>query len=248
MKPVVAPVPKKKKPEMVGETIKFKSRFKNKWSFLSNFWPDVNNPTLAVAEFGLSTSPLDLTFAGFGSTEKFRTTEHFYQNMKFLVIDPTHAELIFDAPTAQEAKRLAGKGAYVKAWWEKSGKQRGTRKAKEAQFDKDLARFRNGFRDLTMLWALLMKFTQSEPLQEALLSSGEAKLVEQGRFKSYWTEPGENALGRMLMVVRDYIPEFDERPIWTHLEKMLQMFSRKANLPNKQQIFDRFINLLEVQE
>ena len=64
-------------------------------------------------------------------------------------------------------------------------------------------------KDQIMRKAVLAKFTQHDDLQEVLLSTGDAKLVEHTTNDSYWGDGGDgsgkNMLGRILMEVREQL-------------------------------------------
>lgn len=64
-------------------------------------------------------------------------------------------------------------------------------------------------KDQIMRKAVLAKFTQHDDLQELLLSTGDAKLVEHTTNDSYWGDgsdgSGKNMLGRILMEVREQL-------------------------------------------
>ncbi len=231
---------------MSSKTIIFKSTRRNQWSFLSNFWPHVYSPELVAEAFNVrSDDHLMLRFRISSSFKKrrFKTSEHFYQYVKFKVIDPKYAELIYNADTSLEAKQLSGKGTYINSWWKNSSKKRGTKKKKQEKFDRLHERFHDRYRDLAMLYALLMKFSRSGSLKRALFASGERILQEQGRFKSYWAVPGDNALGRMLMVVRQYLRELEGRKsVWRHLSTIFEMYS--GNTIPEEEIKKLFRDLL----
>ncbi len=63
--------------------------------------------------------------------------------------------------------------------------------------------------------ALRAKFTQHEDLQELLLSTGDAKLVEHTANDHYWGDGGngrgDNMLGRLLMQLRKQLRQESQR-------------------------------------
>lgn len=66
-------------------------------------------------------------------------------------------------------------------------------------------------KDNVMYTALLAKFTQHADLQELLLHTGDARLVEHTENDSYWGDggdgSGQNRLGKLLMTVRKNLLE-----------------------------------------
>ena len=72
-------------------------------------------------------------------------------------------------------------------------------------------------KDSLMEKAILAKFTQHPDLQEKLLETGEAPLVEHTEEDSYWGdggdggsgENGKNMLGKILVKVREYIKQVE---------------------------------------
>lgn len=64
-------------------------------------------------------------------------------------------------------------------------------------------------KDVIMYEVVLAKFTQNKDIQEILLSTGDAVLIEDAEFDPYWgwgcSKNGENKLGRILMAARSVI-------------------------------------------
>jgi ribA/ribD-fused uncharacterized protein len=111
------------------------------------------------------------------------TSEHYFQAQKFL--EREHQEAIRQTASAMIAARMG------------RDRKRPLRKDWES-VKVDLMRR-----------AVLAKFTQHADLQQLLLATGEAKIVEHTRRDSYWGDGGDgsgrNMLGRILMEVRDAI-------------------------------------------
>jgi ribA/ribD-fused uncharacterized protein len=111
----------------------------------------------------------------------WKTTEHYYQAMKF-----------HDNPEYQEEIRLAKTPAIAK-------KLGGTRKVKlHANWDTE--------KEKVMMVALRAKFTQHKALGKLLLSTGTAYLSEHTKNDLYWgdglDDSGKNRLGHLLMELR----------------------------------------------
>lgn len=179
--------------------IKFKSKFKSDGhSYLSNFYPFVAHPPEGLKLKG-SFKDKD--------GKKFKTSEHYFQYHKYLIIDPEYANtVIYDnKKTAFEIKSLAGQGVYVQWKYDKS-KAEGIKKTKTSilkEFKSKKQEWNKKSVDV-MKKALYMKFTQNEHLKEKLLSTGDAKLEEIGRYsRDFWANTGQNMLGILLEELRD---------------------------------------------
>jgi ribA/ribD-fused uncharacterized protein len=117
--------------------------------------------------------------------EFWQTVEHYFQAQKFA---GTALYLdIRDAESPAEAKRL--------------GRLRGMRVDWDA------------VRDGVMLAGLRAKFSQCTALQNILLSTGDAFIIEAAKRDYYWGEgadgTGQNMLGRLLMQVRSELAAGD---------------------------------------
>ena len=113
------------------------------------------------------------------------TSEHYFQAQKFQ--DAACREEIRKVKSPMEAARM--------------GRSR----------KKSLRNDWESVKDQIMRKAVLSKFTQHDDLQEVLLSTGDAKLVEHTTNDSYWGDGGDgsgkNMLGRILMEVREKLRE-----------------------------------------
>jgi predicted NAD-dependent protein-ADP-ribosyltransferase YbiA (DUF1768 family) len=165
-----------------------KSHLTNGNSWFSNFWPDVPDDArrAVYAHYPMITAALcsaaderacfAITLDGIA----YPTVEHFYQCGKYQGEPSIHAE-ICSAPSASEALSL-------------SQLYRCSNPSPHVSMD-ELSR--------TMLIGLRCKFSQSESLRRALLSTGDRRLAElpDSRKGNVWAgESGE--LGRLLMQVR----------------------------------------------
>lgn len=135
------------------------------------------------------------------------TTEHFFQGMKTLV--PEERDAIRLASTPRRAKDL-GRECTLRADWNDVVGVPG--KLSEV-FSDDHGGLVERTKDHYMFSAVVQKFHQHAELQQWLLDTGEATLVEEAPMDAYWgnafkngTE-GLNKLGRMLMLVRKRIRE-----------------------------------------
>jgi N-glycosidase YbiA len=123
-------------------------------------------------------------FAAFPITidgERWPTTEHYFQAQKFE--DRDYQQKLRKANSPMQAARL--------------GRDR------KQKLRRDWESVKIGI----MRAAVLAKFTQYPELRELLLSTGDAKLVEDTENDDYWGDGGDgsgkNMLGRILMQVRE---------------------------------------------
>jgi N-glycosidase YbiA len=118
--------------------------------------------------------------------ELWPTVEHYFQAMKF----PHHKEIreiIRTTPKAIEKKQIANKQyAYLVDWnhW-------------------------NKIKDQIIYKALKAKFEQHKNLQQILLSTDNAPIIEHSKKDSYWADgsdgTGQNMLGKSLMKLRNEV-------------------------------------------
>jgi N-glycosidase YbiA len=111
------------------------------------------------------------------------TVEHYYQAQKFFATE--RIELIRITSSPAEARKLGReKGHPIRPNWD-------------------------DIRDDVMFEALLAKFRQHPEIATVLLSTGDALLVEDNPFDSYWgcgrDGNGKNRLGLCLMKVRELL-------------------------------------------
>lgn len=115
----------------------------------------------------------------------WKTVEHHFQAQKFAGTD--HEQAIRKAKTPAVAVRL--------------GRDRSKR----------LRRDWESVKDSIMRSAVMAKFEQHEDLREALLATGDAKLIEHTERDDHWGDGGDgsgrNMLGQILMQVRDELRE-----------------------------------------
>lgn len=135
------------------------------------------------------------------------TTEHFFQGMKTLV--PEERDAIRLASTPRRAKNL-GMECTLRADWDDVVE---VAEKLRLLFSDDRGGLVERTKDHYMFSALAQKFHQHMELQQWLLDTGDATLVEESPMDGYWgsafkngTE-GLNKLGRMLMLVRKRIRE-----------------------------------------
>lgn len=112
------------------------------------------------------------------------TAEHYYQSQKFLGV---YGEQVAAADSAAEAYRLGNR------WF----------KRKRADF--------KNVRRVLMTRALYSKAQQNPPVYQALLDSGEQKIIETSLYDHYWglgrDQRGENMLGKVWMDIRRKLRE-----------------------------------------
>lgn len=185
------------------EVIRFRS-FCQKYCWLSNFYPFVKTEQI-------------IDYKGFEVNGNiYKSIEHFYQSKKFETIgDYTYSCIVRNSETAQKAKKLGGKGSYLDyidrkvnyMFHQKSGRRVQTKKNLKEEID---TKFKNLFtlqvKKEIMLTALRAKFTSDSNLSTLLLSTGNKRIEEIGRFPTeIWTNQGLNLLGDLLVVVRSEI-------------------------------------------
>lgn len=161
------------------DTIEFYSP-RDEYGFLSNF------------------SPHGIDVEG----QYWRTMEHFFQGMKTL--EASQREAIRAATTPRQAKNL-GRECDLREDWEKLAP---VPESLHEGFSDDQGLLVATTKDHYMFYGLTDKFHQHLDLQEQLLATGDAVLVEASPGDAYWGNAfksgahGQNKLGRMLMMVR----------------------------------------------
>jgi N-glycosidase YbiA len=113
---------------------------------------------------------------------EWRTTEHYFQAMKFAG-HPEHIEALRQMPSPmQVAKAGRSRARPLRPDWEE-------------------------VKDDIMRQALRAKFTQHPEIQKILLETGHKELIENTTKDHYWgcgsTGMGKNMLGKLLMELRD---------------------------------------------
>ena len=116
----------------------------------------------------------------------WKTTEHYFQAMKF-ENSPVHFEEVKNASTAgKSAKFGRSRQRPLRSDWEE-------------------------VKDGIMMDALRYKFSQHENLKEILMGTGQKMLVEHTKNDRYWADGGDgsgkNMLGILLMQLRDEFRE-----------------------------------------
>lgn len=116
---------------------------------------------------------------------KYKTTEHFFQAQKFSNTDIKQMKKVIDAVTPNKAATF------------------GNDRSKPLRKDWELVK------DDIMFIAIQAKFTQSQELGALLVSTGNAKLIEDAPRDYYWgcgqDGSGKNMLGELLMKLRDQL-------------------------------------------
>ena len=157
---------------------------------------------------------------------KFRSSEAIYQAFKYLVIDPEYlSELLWNSPSGKDVKRRSAKGAWLKWKRERMTGASNRTKSKDLKdhFDAYKAKFEKEYRDVTMRFALYLKFTQDLTMKKSLLETGRRPLHEQtGRegARSHWTKGGSDMLGKMLMELRNLLRIDDEKQLQDHYAEL----------------------------
>ena len=113
----------------------------------------------------------------------WQTSEHYFQAQKF--VGHPHEKAIYLAPSPRVAADM------------------GRDRSKPLRADWELVK------DDIMRDVVYAKFLQNKDIQEILLSTGNANLVEHTENDNYWGDGGDgsgkNMLGKILMEVRDLI-------------------------------------------
>jgi len=111
------------------------------------------------------------------------TTEHYFQSMKYVTVNPAYANKIAKASNPMQAAQMG----------------RNRRKPMRPDWEK--------VKDNVMRTALRAKFTQHERLKELLLSTGDEHIVEDAPNDYYWgcgkKGSGKNMLGKLLVELRE---------------------------------------------
>ena len=127
---------------------------------------------------------------------EYPTTEHYFQSMKFIVTDPEYAEVIRQAKTPGESKKLGGSRDHPidPGWADKKGLQ--------------------GKSIVYMRKALFSKAFQNKKFREALIGTEKREIIEASPYDSYWGEgkdkKGKNMLGKLLMELRNDLQKYKD--------------------------------------
>jgi ribA/ribD-fused uncharacterized protein len=117
----------------------------------------------------------------FGQEIKFRTSEHFYQAMKFEYVEKNFFQVV-NAKTPREAADLGRTLSGMRPDWDE-------------------------VKDGVMFDVLMKKFEQNPKLREELIATGDEELIEASSKDGYWgwgkDHNGKNMLGKTLMMVRE---------------------------------------------
>jgi len=116
----------------------------------------------------------------------WKSTEHYYQFIKFERSDPAYAQRIKEAPTPKDAKILSLQNTNYPSNWD------------DIKVD-------------VLKEAVRTKFESYPQLEELLLSTGEEELIEANPADYFWGEgkdgSGKNMMGRILMEIRAYLKD-----------------------------------------
>ena len=119
--------------------------------------------------------------------KEWPTVEHYFQAMKFIESNPDYCEKIRQAPNAKAARRM-GRMRFkkIRSDWGK-------------------------IKRVYMTRGLYIKASMYPPVAEALLATGNAKLMEGSQYDYYWgcgrDRRAENTYGKVLMDVRKKLQE-----------------------------------------
>ncbi len=117
--------------------------------------------------------------------KEWRTSEHFFQAMKFAKTEPKWAAEIRQVVRPKEAATMGRDRSHqIRSDWE-------------------------NMKDDAMRLALLLKFSAHPKLQELLLRTGDAQIIEATTDDYYWGEgsgkSGKNMLGKILVETRELL-------------------------------------------
>lgn len=112
----------------------------------------------------------------------WKTTEHYFQAMKFITTEPDYALEIKNAETPKvAAEKGRDRNHILREDWEE-------------------------VKDYIMHKAVEAKFTQYDDLKKLLLSTGDSEIIEHTKNDKYWADggdgSGQNKLGKILMQIR----------------------------------------------
>lgn len=190
---------KMRMPSVKDPKIRFKSRFRSGYGYLSNFYPDVAD---RQREPILGPNPARKDGVLFVCDQKmeWKSSEHYYQYHKYIRLCPALAEAIRSAPTALAAKQLTSQDGYCKWVIEINGGKKSKKYYKE-----EIKRWKGSDRSVDIMRrALRFKFSSQNPeLLNALVETYPARLSEMGRMKNeFWADTGANMLGLLLEEIR----------------------------------------------
>jgi len=147
-------------------------------------------------------TPMPIVIDINGIQEPFKTTEHYYQAMKYYVPQSAEHMNIFRqiqfAKTPTEAFYL---GKFLKGKFEWIDELIVKNKGLTVRNDWDTDKI------VVMCKAIHAKFTQNPVLSQMLIKTGKAELIENSPYDTFWgigrKGDGQNQLGKLLMELRD---------------------------------------------
>lgn len=156
----------------------------------------------AFSNFYIPPTPIVIDVNGIA--EPFKTTEHYYQAMKFYIPQSAEHMLIFrkiqSAKTPTEAFYL---GKFLKGKFKWIDDLIAEHKGLPIRDDWDQVKLD------VMRTAIRAKFEQNQTLSQMLIATGKAELMEDSPYDTYWgigrNGGGQNHLGKLLMELRDTI-------------------------------------------
>lgn len=119
----------------------------------------------------------------------WRTTEHFFQAQKFSTTDPASFDAVWSAATPKEAAAIGRERSRpLRADWE-------------------------AVKDDIMRIAVFTKISSYPEIRDLLMGTGEAMIIEDSPYDSYWGSgadgTGRNMLGKILMEARSILKAGD---------------------------------------
>jgi hypothetical protein len=145
----------------------------------------------------------------------FLSVEQYYQSQKFNT-DSTreYYELICECDSSQKAKDVASQRVNTRgaSWLINKSKPHLGKMNDVVRKYKSSVHLRQDWEDIkvdVMRRGLQAKFQQNENLKKLLLSTGDAEIVEDSPYDSFWgaARNGKNMLGKLLMEVRQTLKE-----------------------------------------
>lgn len=147
---------------------------------------------------------------------RWPTTEHYFQAMKFWPHAPKMIDEVAQAETPKQAARLGRSLSPIRSDWDAYppievwsripfDEPIDARHSSEPLFART--------KDVFMYLAVQAKFTQHDDLRKALIETRDQSLVEDTANDAYWgngnDNKGHNKLGRLLILVRDFVTSQD---------------------------------------
>lgn len=143
--------------------------------------------------------------------KSYKTSEHLYQALKYIyedapIINIEYVELIRKANTPNKAKILANQMICSKYNWQE---ELNNIIKKYQKIGVKIRKDWDNVKISVMRTVLELKFNKDLHCQQVLLSTGDAQLIENSPYDSFWgigpNGVGSNMLGKLLMEIRNQL-------------------------------------------